>query len=383
MAPNLYTLMYGGIMFNNRTNLIRSMSVISASLLLITAFQNCGQAGQITEAEPESVFVDEDPIQPPQNIEDQFQAYTKLVNINAPTSKVDILIVVDNSGSMEFEQSNMADRFDTLIDQLAGLDWRLAITTTEINTANRNSPSRADGRILQIVNNKYFISSSDDMNLARQQFANTIQRQEEGSSSEQGIYATYRALERAKESGSLNSSFIRSDAALSVVVVSDANETPFGGVFTDRNYPTKFLEYMATSYAGKSFSFHSIIVKKDDRACLNLAGSGNEGYGLFYEDLSTRTGGVVGSVCEADYGSQLRDIGKASANLVRNISLDCAPVDSDRNGMKDVVITNVMNPAAVIPAYTVNGNQLQFAVALDPAQYRVNYICAVTAAPAP
>lgn len=358
------------------------MSVISASLLLITAFQNCGQAGQITEAELESISGDVIPVEPPQIIEEQFQNYSKLVNINAPTSKVDILIVVDNSGSMDFEQSNMADRFDTMIDQLAGLDWRLAITTTEINTPDRISASRADGQILQIVNNKYFISSSDDMNLARMQFANTIQRQEEGSSSEQGIYATYRALERAKVVGSINSQFIRSDAALSVVVVSDANETPFGGNFTDKNYPTKFLEYMSGAYAGKSFSFHSIIVKKDDRNCLNLAGSGNEGYGLFYEDLSTRTGGIIGSVCEVDYGSQLREIGKASANLIKNISLDCAPVDSDKNGMKDIVLTNVTNPAAVIPAYTINGNQLQFAVALDPAQYRVNYTCSVTAKPA-
>jgi hypothetical protein len=315
-------------------------------------------------------------------IQEQFQNYSKLVNINAPTNKVDVLIVVDNSGSMDFEQSNMADRFDTMIDQLAGLDWRLAITTTEINIPGNTNRNRADGQILQIANNKYFISSSDDMNIARQQFANTIQRSEEGSSAEQGIFATYRALERAKDAGTNNSLFIRADAALSVVVVTDANETPFGGNLTDRNYPTKFLEYMAVSYAAKSFSFHSIIVKRDDRACLNLAGSGNEGYGLFYEDLSTRTGGIIGSVCEVDYGSQLRDIGKASANLVRNISLDCAPVDSDKNGMKDVVLSNVTNPAAVIPAYTINGNQLQFAVALDPAQYRVNYTCAVTARPA-
>ena len=368
-------------MLNNRINLIRSMSVISASLLLITAFQNCGQAGQITEAPLESVSGGLIPTEPPQVVPDQFQNYSKLVNINAATNKVDILIVVDNSGSMDFEQSNMADRFDTMIDQLVGLDWRIAITTTEVNVAGNTNRNRADGQLLQIANNKYFISSTDDMNLARQQFANTIQRSEDGSSAEQGIFATYRALERAKEVGSNNASFIRADAALSAVIVSDANETPFGGNFTDRNYPTKFLEYMSASYAAKSFSFHSIIVKKDDRNCLNLAGSGNEGYGLFYEDLSTRTGGIIGSVCEVDYGSQLREIGKASANLVKNISLDCAPVDSDKNGMRDIVLTNVTNPAAVIPAYTVNGNQLQFAVALNPAQYRVNYICAVTARP--
>lgn len=368
-------------MLKNRFNLIRSILIVSSSLLLITSFQNCGQAGQITEVELESVSGDVIPVEPPQVIQEQFQNYSKLVTIDAPTSKVDILIVVDNSGSMKFEQSNMADRFDKMIDQLAGLDWRLAITTTEINTAGNTSRNRADGQILQIANNKYFISSSDDLNLARQQFANTIQRPEEGSSSEQGIFATYRALERAKDVGSNNSLFIRADAALSVVVVSDANETPFGGKFTDRNYPTKFLEYMATSYVDKSFSFHSIIVKKDDRACLSLAGSGNEGYGLFYEDLSTRTGGIIGNVCDIDYGSQLREIGKASANLVKNISLDCAPVDSDKNGMKDITLTNVTNPAAVIPAYTANGNQLQFTVALDPALYRVNYTCAVTATP--
>jgi len=365
-------------MLKNRTNLIRSISAISSSLFLITSFQNCGQAGQITQGELESVAGEVTPIEPPALETDRYQDYMKVVNVNAARNKIDVLIVVDNSGSMKFEQSNMADRFDTLIDQLAGLDWRLAITTTEVNTANNTSRTRADGQILQISNNKYFISSADDMNLARQQFANTIQRPEVGSSAEQGIFATYRALERAKEVGSLNSEFIRADAALSVVVVSDANETPYEGNFTVRNYPDQFLTYMSSVYADKSFSFHSIIVKRDDLACLNLAGSGNESYGLFYQDLSTRTGGIIGSVCDVDYGSQLQLIGQATANLVKNISLDCAPVDSDKNGLKDIVIANVTNPATLIPAYTLSGNQLQFTVALDPAQYRVDYKCAVT-----
>ncbi|KIG19012.1 hypothetical protein DB30_05916 [Enhygromyxa salina] len=58
--------------------------------------------------------------------------------------KVDVLLVLDNSGSMGDEQANLAANFGPFIDRLeqAGADYRIAITTTDIggplcgNTAN-------------------------------------------------------------------------------------------------------------------------------------------------------------------------------------------------------------------------------------------------------
>src|SRR4051812_4792872 len=46
--------------------------------------------------------------------------------------KVDILFVDDNSKSMAPEQQKMSERFSTFIQSLAGVDWQIAITTTDI-----------------------------------------------------------------------------------------------------------------------------------------------------------------------------------------------------------------------------------------------------------
>ncbi len=50
-----------------------------------------------------------------------------------PKNRVDILFVLDNSGSMGEEQANLAANFGAFVDklELAGADYRLAVTTTD------------------------------------------------------------------------------------------------------------------------------------------------------------------------------------------------------------------------------------------------------------
>jgi hypothetical protein len=52
----------------------------------------------------------------------------------APQNKVDVLIVLDNSGSMGEEQANLASNFGAFVEELegAGADYRLAVTTTDV-----------------------------------------------------------------------------------------------------------------------------------------------------------------------------------------------------------------------------------------------------------
>ncbi len=45
--------------------------------------------------------------------------------------KLDILLVVDNSGSMLDEQENLAGKLDRLLEEVKDSDWQIAITTTD------------------------------------------------------------------------------------------------------------------------------------------------------------------------------------------------------------------------------------------------------------
>lgn len=301
-------------------------------------------------------------------------------NINVNTNrKADILVVIDNSGSMMQEQANMGARFGSFLDQLNGLDWQVGVTTTDIaSTLRANEIFRKDGRLLPIANmsGHYKLTSSMDPTIARQNFSATVQRPpNEGSGDEQGIGATYRVLQRNSQAFSSDNptgGFLRDGAILSVVVVSDANETNPSGTQV-YNSPQGLLNLVQSMYPGKPFSFHSIIVKPNDRTCLNLAGSGNEGYGYAYETLSGLTGGVVGTVCSSDYGSQLAAMGRATVDLINSANLNCAPLDTNGDGTRDIQIVTADGSAA--PSYTIDGLRVQFSRALPAGNNQLNYSC--------
>lgn len=289
-------------------------------------------------------------------------------------NKADIIIVIDNSGSMGPEQANMASRFGTFLDQLSGLDWQVGIVTTDMT---QDAPKK-DGRLLEITGlaGQFKLSSSMGLAQAKQYFANTIQRPtSEGSGYEQGIAATYKAVLRNAQVASAsnpNNGFLRSGAVLSVVVVTDADETNPAGTQT-QNRPENLVNLVKNTYPGKAFGFHSIIVKPNDLSCLNLANANNEGYGYAYSSASALTGGVVGTVCSTDYGSQLTAMGKATVDLINSANLNCSPLDNNNDGLGDVQIITADGSAA--PAYTISGLKITFAKALPAGNNQLKYAC--------
>lgn len=239
------------------------------------------------------------------------------------TQKADILFVVDNSISMAEEQSNMSARFPQFIQNLKEINWRVGIITTDIDDA---TSSFSDGKLQLFENGEVFIDSKIPALDAQSLFSKNIQRAESGSGYEQGIYATYRFLEREV---ARTIPFLRQDSSINVVFVSDADETPYPDnfgvpVFTKRNKPEELVKYLSAHWPLKKFQFHSIVVKENDADCLAL--SGNESYGVTYEKLSTQTKGVKGSVCAADYGNQLAFLSEKIKDLVKTITLECEPV---------------------------------------------------------
>ena len=350
------------------------------SILMITTFQNCGQPGSIA-LNSDKVITDLDdnasPPPPPPPPVPGYKDFSKTVDVNASSNKVDVLVVVDNSGSMSVEQSSMASRFGSFINKLNGLDWQVGIVTTDVQSDSINK----DGRLINFNRvSRNVITSSDPMATAQTAFSETVQRpQGEGSGNEQGVKATYRALERAQNGGS-NVGLIRDGAALSVILVSDADETVNGNqtagqesTFSDKNRAENLMAYINSQYPGKTFKFNSIIVRDNDLACLNLAGSGNEGYGKNYQKLTNLTSGILGSVCETDYSGQLSIIGDNTSETVRSVTLDCNPVDSDKNGSVDLTVRNAANQ--VLTNYTLNGRIITFSQALAIGTYSFSYRC--------
>lgn len=299
-------------------------------------------------------------------VNQKFQDIHQRVEIKS-NNKVDILIVDDNSASMIYEQQSMAKRMSTFLNQLSGLDWRIAITTTD-----PYHKTWGDGRLLAMkgLTNQFMITSAMPAQQAQKVLGDTIQRSEQGNASEQGIYATFRAVERSfATAANNNKTFFRSDANFATIVISDEDES----AKEHRNIPENLVNYIQSKWASKIFAFHSIITKPGDTKCQSTYGAT---FGVTYQKMSLLTGAgtvggaIIGSVCEADYGSQLKGIGDSVQQMQKIINLQCQP-----EGSVDSAVTVKLNGSNYTAPYQVQGLKLVFASNLPAGQYELSYRC--------
>lgn len=326
------------------------MSVLIA--ILIFSLVGCGQNGQV---EGRGFAQRVEPVQAVEPVREKKTIVTKIDEVN----QTDVLIVVDNSASMRFEQASMAERFGSLLEQLKGLDFRLGIITTDMS----GDAPKKDGRLLELAGlpGQFYLHHEMNTSVIEEAFAKTVQRpSREGSANEQGIRATWRAIERGQN-------FFRDSGSLNVIVVADADETPAKGSKPNvRNNPDELLKYVNETYPKKPFYFHSIIVQDGDQECLK--GSDNESYGLQYAALSVKTGGIVGNVCEKDYSGQLKMIGEKVSQKVMMLELGCQPI------LDSISIKSSVD--ALASAFEVQDTRLILAEPLKAGVWTTEYECA-------
>jgi len=171
-------------------------------------------------------------------------------------SPADILFVVDNSGSMADEQQNLADNFNFFINQIAGSgDYQIAIVTTDLMSSEgeltgfvdvQHDTASAYRELLSIdddacvpagiehgcfrgpdpANRVIRVSKDDPPEEKDRQIATFVSNVSVGScgtGTEQGLLAMLAALEKTGP-GECNEGFLRDDANLVVVFVSDEED---------------------------------------------------------------------------------------------------------------------------------------------------------------
>ncbi|MCB0420276.1 MAG: Ig-like domain repeat protein [Bdellovibrionales bacterium] len=317
----------------------------------------------------------------------------KMTTVTVGDPKVDILFVVDNSKSMETIQANMASRIQGFLTNIDGMDWQIAFTLTDVDY--RIGAVKQDGVLLKLegtsadlnsISHDTILSSAMDPQAVGRVIGATLQREETGSGDEQGIYATYRAIERSQMSGSLNApnrSFFRNDAALSIILISDEDETFIQG---HQNSPQSLIDKVQSTFPNKNFTYNSIIVKPGDLACLDDRGWfvwwGTQvrigKYGQTYADLSsllgagTAGGSMIGSVCESNYSSQLQDIGQSVRDIVKGATLECEPYNGE---VQLFSYDSVNGETPLNMSYVVSGVKILFNKELPIGTYHLRYSC--------
>lgn len=262
-------------------------------------------------------------------------------------NKVDILIVDDNSESMESKQRKMGERFKDFISGIKDLDYQIGITTTDLSgPAPTGSGWATDGRLVDYKGSTVNIVTPTTPN-AETLFLNTIKRDETidcglrkkfpycPSSNEQPLKAINMAID---ERFKANTGFFRDGVDLTVVVLSDEDE------MSDGKSSAITKPYMVTdTFTGafgnrKRFMVHGIIIKPGDKKCLDdqLAVSGIGYYGEQVSLLANATGGRTYSICDKDYGKNLSSISSDVRKLVSTFELLHEPKNP---GKVDVTLT--------------------------------------------
>ncbi len=266
--------------------------------------------------------------------------YTGQVELKS--SKVDILLVIDDSNSMLNDNKKLAARLSGFVSSLqsSAVDWQMCLTLTRpininntaywgasVNWKNYSPASGTPSWVLKAGTSN--VSTIFDTTI------DWIGAGWAGTDDERGIKAAYWHV-----ANSAYNSCYRNDAAFSVIVISDEDERSVGGNSALQYYPNEYKAFesddlpqsfvdkvKSTLSAQKRFTFNSIIVKDNDSACMTAQDSqgAKSHYGKSYQALSGLTGGGIGSICDNDYSSNLNYFKDIIQNSLSSLALECVP----------------------------------------------------------
>ena len=263
------------------------------------------------------------PVTSPKKTTEEFQQ-------DANANKVDILIVNDNSASMDEEQQKMSMRFTSFVSDLKGLDYRIAMTTTDLDSPKYN----LGGRIVAWSGTtaKVLTPLTADADL---KFKNTIKRAETigcakrndcPSKNEQPLRAIELAVDQATTA---NKELFRDGVDFVAVVLSDEDElsnAPVGATTA-----AHVIQHFKTAFnETKRLEVHGLVVMPGDDACLQLQShqgpvGSKSSYATRVADLSVLTKGSLHSICDADYAKDLSAISTQVRKLVSSFELKETP----------------------------------------------------------
>jgi hypothetical protein len=247
---------------------------------------------------------------------------------------VDILWVVDDSGSMTNQRQTLSNNFSRFLDELLALQVRFQMGVISTNYNDRGTLRGTTKIITNATPNP------------RQVFLQNTTFPPSRARLEQGLRMLELALTEPNRSGA-NAGLLRPNAALAVIVVTDEDDSSYG----DPAYYARFLRSLKGP-GNENLSSLSIIGGTTPDGCFP---PGEEIYfgGLAepsfrYSSVATKTGGIIGSICEGSFEETLLKIATALNTLRRVFPLSLKP---------DPTTITVLVNGSPVPRDVVNGWQ--------------------------
>ena len=231
--------------------------------------------------------------------------------IQQAAAEIDILWIVDNSNSMSEEQLGLGQSFQSFIDNLieTGVDYHIGVVSTDITESGRLfGTGFIDGTVTDPQGN--FLS-----NVQVGTFGSPIERAFETAALALGVGPSWSPGTTPTPP---NSGFIRDEASLFIIMVSDEDDKSFGPV----GYYRRLFEH----YKGpgnEALISVSAIAGDPGEGCFEPT-RGSAQAGNRYIDLASQTGGIYTSICD-DFSESLKELSINASGLQSQFELSAAP----------------------------------------------------------
>jgi hypothetical protein len=285
------------------------------------------------------------------------------------TPQVDILFVIDNSGSMGEEQASLTANFSSFIQfaDAQALDYRISVVTTDMEgglfggvpcTAGQaqrpnGMPQGACGFFADgndaTQNTEWRWISPNEQPSPEAAFTAIATQGINGSGSETGLAAAYAALSAPIVSG-WNQGFLRTDAYLAVIFVSDEEDQSPSAVDFYVNFFKSIKGFRNTALFSAS-----AIVGDAPSGCATAEA------GLRYVEVANQTGGIFESICTQSWADSLQNLGLQVFGYKSRFFLGNQPVESSLQVTVDGVrIDRQASSGQVRWSYDVSSNSVNF-----------------------
>ena len=254
----------------------------------------------------------------PKLVEKSFRVFEKVHDDRemsaAFNNQVDILMVIDDSGSMQEKQQNIVKNMDLFLQAMQNtrdLDFHIGVITTTLKQNEVGSSGAWGGHLVAnpTVIDRNTPNFSDTLR-------NHIMVGTSGSGTEQHFLVTQAALSPPVVNNE-NAGFLRPDAYLAIISVSDA-EAQDGD-------PHSFYKFLLNLKNGdqSKILFYAAYIPTTDNTCSRSGEDPPVAYEVFFKLIKAKTFGL----CDPDFGGKLASFGADLSNSVGGTVLLSRPPD--------------------------------------------------------
>lgn len=225
-------------------------------------------------------------------------------------NSTDILWVVDNSCSMGDEQSSLAVNFASFVQIIEALDmdYQIGVTTTDVG----------DNGLLEGTTPIVTPNTPDPAGT----FAANVNLGVSGSGIEKGFDGAYLALSSPNiDPGGANAAFLREEAGLRIIFVSDEQEQ---STLLAGGDPASYVSY----FQGLKANPDHVVLSDITGGLTGCSGAGgNASTATDYVQASVLTGGISASICDPNWVSTLSALAWLAQSFADTFELSQTPVE--------------------------------------------------------